>query len=297
MMMTAQMSAVGSSFPMHDPRAVLEELKRTLRSLRAYLWPFGTSMLSIPRPHLASMTMAARMTLSLRAQGLCPMALSGVDMSYSNAMNLGCPHTTLNAAIGVHAGLGTAQFPAFGMSMPQLNLAMTLAALAPLADAPMTLGLPAISDPGFGDAAMDLLSGLGGIPPLPFDISQLLEHLTMISDLSAITEAFGPDAMSPAGIGRVQAMLNYMFGLRLPALPSAALSLQPKLDMLPSMDNVLAGAAVAQNGANTFAASMRFNPSLPVILPFLSVLDALKAMLGHAFGGMPTACSLCRVAA
>ncbi|MEX0309314.1 MAG: hypothetical protein AB3N17_03620 [Tateyamaria sp.] len=298
MSMTAQMSAVGASFPMTDSRALLADLKRTLRSMAMQLMPFISSAQAMPALQLSNMVLAARMTLSLRASGLCPMALSGVDMSFSNSEGLGNPRTTLNTAISSAMSMHAPSIPGFGLPFPKLSLAMYLASLAPLATAPTTLGLPHVSNPNFAAMAMSMLSGLASIPALPFDLNSLLSDLSRLSDLSAIQQAFGPDAMSSAGILRVQNMLNFMGRLRLPSLPAFALSLAPKLDMLPSLDAVRTGAEVARSGAGTFAASMRFNPSLPVILPFLTLLDALKKLLADTLGTMPTAaCPLCQDAA
>ena len=298
MSMTAQMSALGTSFPMTDPRALLADLKQTLRSMSMQLMPFITSAQAMPSLQLSNMVMAARMTLSLRAGGLCPMALSGVDMSFSNSEGLGNPRATLNAAISSATHFSAQPIPAFGLPFPKLNLAMYLASLAPLANAPATLGLPHVSAPNFAAMAMNLLSGLATIPALPLDLNKLIADLTRLSDLSAIQQAFGSDAMSSAGISRVQNMLNFMGRLRLPGLPIAALSLAPKLDILPSMDAVRTGAEVVRSGAGTFAASMRFNPSLPVILPFLSLLDALKQVLADALGTTAgAACPACKCAA
>ena len=298
MNITAQMSALGGSFPLTNPAALIADLKRTLRSMSLHLMPFITSAQAMPSLHLANMVGAARMTLSLRAAGLCPMALSGVDMSFSHGEGLGNPRATFNAAVSAGTGFGGASFPAFGLPFPKLNLAMSLAALAPLATAPQTLGLPAISDPNFAAMAMGLLSGLMSVPAMPLDLSSLISDLTRLADLSAIQQAFGPDAMSAAGVGRVQNMLNFMGRLRLPALPSTAMSLQAKLGILPSMDAVRTGAEVVRSGAASFAASMRFNPGIPVILPFLSLLDALKQVLADALGTVPgAACPACKVAA
>lgn len=226
------------------------------------------------------------------------MALSGVDASFSTAQNLGSPQATFDAAIGAAHSMGSQPFPAFGLPLPKLGLAMHLAALAPLASAPQSLGLPAVSDPNFSAMAMRMIQGLAQIPPFPFDISKLMSDLTMFSDLLAIKQAFGADAMSAEGMLRVQNMLGFFGRLGLPSLPKAAVSLQPKLDMLPSMDTVMTGANVVKTGAATFAMSTRFSPTLPVILPFLSALDALRALLGDAVGTMPHgACSACKMVA
>lgn len=83
-----------------------------------------------------------------------------------------------------------------------------------------SLGLPAVGSTDFADAAMAALARLASIPALPLDLGGLMSHLARLSDLAAIQQAFGVDAMTSAGVSPVQAMLNFMGGLRLPSLPA-----------------------------------------------------------------------------
>ena len=298
MALTARVGAVSGSFPTMNPQALLMELKRTLKSMAVRLMPFNAAAARIPKPQMTNMVMAARLTLGLRAQGLCPMALSQVDMSFSQSQNLGNPTATLKAAIGANARLGATGVPPFALPLSKLNLAMSMAALAPLASLPATSGLPPVSDPNFTSMAMSMLSGLSSLPAMPIDPTALLNDLMRLSDLSAIEQAFGADAMTPAGVLRVQNMLNFVGRLNLPQVPPVALALQPKLDMLPSMDAVMAGAQVAKMNAPTFASALRFTPGLPPILPLLEAINAFRAVLADALGAPPAgACGTCKMVA
>ena len=298
MTMTAQMSSLAAVFPLGDINALIAQLQQMLASLRSFVFPLMSAAAALPKLTMANMVLAARMTLSMRAKGLCPMSLSGLDHSFAASHNLASPTATLNASINASARMGAGAFPRFGMSMPQVNMALSMAALAPLASLPASLGLPAVGSTDFVGAAMSALAGLVSFPTLPLDLSALMSQLASLSDLAAIQQAFGMDAMTSAGVSRVQAMLNFMGTLRLPSLPSLALSLQPKLDMLPTMEAVQTGAQVARLHAPTFSMAMGMTPIRPPVLSALTALNALKAVLADALGVAPgSCCAACRMAA
>lgn len=293
MSLTARMGSVAGMFPLTNMPALMADLRLTLRSLAGFLFPLTAQMQSMPRLHISNMVMAARLTLSMRSLGLCPLALSGLGMSFSDSLNLGDPQATYNEATRFSANM-RASMPRFAIPMPQISLAMSLAALAPLATVPTTLGLPAVSSLNFNAAAMAMLSQLGSIP-LPSPLPDLMADLNRLADMMAINKAFGMDAMTPAGISRVQNMLSFMARLNLPALPLDLSGLQSKLDMLPSLDDVNTGQGVVQSSTASFRSAVSFNPSLPLILPVLEAINALKSMLGEFLGTSPTGpCGSCQ---
>lgn len=296
--MSAQMSSLAALFPLHDINALIAELQQMLASLRAHVLPIMAGAAALPKLAMANMVMAARMTLSMRLKGLCPMSLSGLDHSFAAANNLAPPTATFNAAVNASARMGGAGMPGFGLPLPQLGMAMSLAAVALLASLPASLGLPAVGSTDFAGAAMAALARLASIPALPLDLGDLMSQLARLSDLAAIQQAFGMDAMTSAGVSRVQAMLNFMGGLRLPSLPAAVLALQPKLDMLPTMEAVQTGAQVARLNVSTVSSAMRLSPMRPPILSALMALNALKAVLADALG-VPamSGCAACKMAA
>ena len=196
--------------------------------------------------------------------------------------------------ISASARMGSGAFPRFGLPFGQLSMASSLAALAPLASLPTSLGLPPMTSPNFAAAAMAALTKLMQVPSFPLDLSALTSQLSQLTDLGAIQQAFGMDAMTPAGVSRVQAMLNFMSGLRLSPLPSLVMDLQPKLDMLPTIEAVQTGAQVARLNVSTFASAMQFTPMRPPILSAMMALNALKTVLADMLGMSPTsACILC----
>lgn len=293
MSLTARLGAVAGTFPMMDFKGLMADLRLTLRSLAGFLFPMMARMQSIPSIHIGNMTMAARLTLSMRSLGLCPLALSGLGMSFSESLNLGDPHTTYNEATRF-SGSMKASMPRFAVPMPQMGLAVSLAAMAPLATAPATLGLPPVSSVNFSASAMAMLTQLGSIP-LPSPLPNLMADLSRLSDLMTINKAFGPDAMTPAGVARVQNMLSFMGRLNLPGLPIDLSGLQAKLDMLPSIDAVNTGAEVVQSSSASFKSALSFNPSLPLILPVLEAINALKSVLADFLGTSPTGpCGSCQ---
>ena len=84
--MTAMMAPLAAMFPMDDLNALIAELKQSLASLTEHFQPILSSVARLPKLPMLNMVMAARMTLSLRARGLCPMALSGLDHSFATRM-------------------------------------------------------------------------------------------------------------------------------------------------------------------------------------------------------------------
>lgn len=285
--MMARLSLMAGQFPMTSMSGLLSFLQSALKGLAYQMIPFSAQAMSIPQIQLTNIVGAARLTLALRGLGLCPLALASVDMSFSESLGLGDPHATLNAAISASLSMTGPTIPRFGLSFDQMNLALTMAAYGALADPPPTLGVPPITDPNFSAMAMNALAGLMDFPPISLDPTQLFAELARLSDLAAIQQAFGDDAMTSAGVSRIQMMLNYMMRLSLPPLPSLMLGLQAKLDMLPALDDVLAGMDTAQSGAASFSASMSFNPSLPPIIPLLEAINALQLVLDDAIGPAP----------
>lgn len=299
MTLSAQLSSVAAFFPLDDLNALIAQLQQALNSLSAHLMPLMASAARLPKLPMANMVLAARMTLSLRAKGLCPMALSGLDHSFAARLGLAPSTDVVRGAISASASVGSVGMPGFGLPFEQLTMALSLAGLAPLASPPPSLSLPSVGSSNFANAGMAMLANLARMPTLPLDVSSLLSQLSRLTDLAAIQQAFGMDAMSSAGVTRVQAMLNFMSRLRLPALPSFAMDLQPKLDMLPTMEAVQAGAQVARLNVPTFSTAMGFSPIKPPVLSALSALNALMAALGNMLGELPASggCVACSFAA
>ncbi len=288
------MKLAATGYPVTDPRAMLAQIQQAVVSLAKNVLPQAQSMPKIPAPQMQNMTLAAKMTLALRAQGICPMALAGLDFSHEAKMEVGeagGSRGTCSAALNFAAKLPRITMPPFGLPLPKVNLAKQLALLAPAATAPAALGLPPVTDPNMMKALMSQLAALSTIPVpnLPVSLEDLQAMADQLEDLATIQEAFGPDAMTPAGMARVNAMLNYMARLNVP-VPLEAQALQMQLDALPKIEDVTQGAQAAQSGAMNLAASMSVQPPAVPIAP---TLEALKK-LADSLPGLPLGpCDAC----
>ncbi|WP_428926743.1 hypothetical protein [Marinibacterium sp. SX1] len=277
-------------FPLADPALLIAHLRQVLVSFAAGplsaaapLMAFGAS------PHFARLTDAARITLDLRSQGLCPLALSGVDGQFVLAEQLGEPRAAYGAAIDTALSLAAHPPAPFALSPAQVDLALHFAAMAGLDSAHEPLGLPPLSDPGFPTAAQAMMQALAAVPMPRMSLppQDMLALAGVLEAIATIRQAFGPDALTPAGIGRVNAMLSWATRLHLPALPGPALLVQAQLDMLPPWDDVQAGARAAVDCSATLSASMCAAPPALPVAPALDALGALGAVMEHALGFSP----------
>ncbi|KIC45671.1 hypothetical protein RA28_08105 [Ruegeria sp. ANG-S4] len=288
------MRLVATGYPLTDPRALLAEVQQAVVSMAKNVLPQAQTIPKIPAPQMQNITLAAKMTLALRAQGVCPMALAGLDFSHEAKMELGeagGSRGTCSAALNFAAKLPRITMPPFALPLPKVNLARQLALMAPAATAPAAMGLPAVSDPNLMKTLMSQLAALSTIPipNLPVSLEDLQAMADQLQDLATIQEAFGPDALTPAGIARINAMLSYIARLNIP-VPLEAQSLQMQLDALPKIDDVTQGAQATQSGAMNLAASMSVQPPAVPILP---TLEALKK-LAKSLPGLPLGpCDAC----
>jgi hypothetical protein len=154
--------------------------------------------------------------------------------------------------------------------------------MAAMGEAAQSSGLPPLSSPDFMSALRSQLAMLNAMPmpQLPMPPAALMALAGQLADLDAIHAAFGPDALTPAGIARVNAMLKFFVKLGVP-LPTLAMALNANLEVLPELPDVLKGMETVQTSGASLAASM--NASLTgglTIPPFLSLLESLGALIG-----------------
>ena len=283
--MAAKLALIAPAFPLADPRGLLAHIQQAVLSLVANLLPAARAIPAISPRQLQNLKLAANMTLALRARGICPMALAGLDYSFETELGSSdSSRGTCSTALNFAATLPRLTLPPFALPLPKLQLARHLALMAPAATAPQAMGLPPISDP---QLLKRLLSQLGilstlPLPHLPLPLDELQALLDKLSDLATIKKAFGEDALTPAGIGRINAMLQFIARMKIP-MPLHLQDLQLQLDALPRIDDVSQGAQAAQNGAVNLAASMQVQvPPIP-ILPYLDLLS----QFGTSLPGMP----------
>lgn len=287
MMAMLRLSASAKTFPLTNPKALLAQLTLAIRSLQQFAMPRLQAVAHIPTPALQRMALAARMTLDMRQQGVCPMIIANVDMRAGLTNSVGRAQASVNFA----AKMPTMRIPPFALPGPQLKLAQSLAGLASLGGAAQSMGMPPMSDPNFMGAFRSQMQMLAKMP-MPPKISLLaLQELTgKIADIDVIEEAFGPGAMTPGGISRVNAMLKYFTKLQLP-MPPVALELKEQLDMTPDIADVLKGMETVKSSGAALAmsasASASVSAAIPPIIPVMEALSSFGTMLGKHTGKSP----------
>lgn len=295
MSMMMRLAVVAPMFPLTDVRRLVAEIQQAVTSLMAQVMPQAQALRGIPGPQLQNMALAARMTLALRAQGIYPMALANLDFSFAAQAGVASPQSRMTAALAFAARLPKITVAPFALPLPKVNLALTMAALAPMATAPQAMGLPPAPDPNLARMLMNQLAALSTVPmpPLPLPVDELLALAAKLEDLETIKLAFGEDALTPAGVARVNAMLRFMAQLRIP-IPLPAVALQAKIDALPKIDDIKLGAQAAKGAGMNLAASMTAQvPPVP-ILPLLEALAALSGVLQKALKVPPLGpCDAC----
>lgn len=277
----------GSMFPFAAPDRLIASIRQTLVSFSAGPLSAAGPLMAMKTPEFDRLTAAARMTLSLRAQGFCPLALAGVDQQFVLAEGLDDPRSTYTAVMHTAVDLSAHPQP-FAMSSDQVGLAGQFAAMAEMGTMHDPLGLPPSSDAGFPSAAMELLTDLSSIPMPRMEMSPgaMLELAGVLEATDTIHQAFGSDALTPAGTARVNAMLSYMGHMSLPDA-GAAMAVQSQVDMLPPFDAIQSGAMAARSSGATLAASMTASPPALPMGPALDAMSALGAVMEHALGRSP----------
>ncbi|MEO1495184.1 MAG: hypothetical protein AAFV19_23825 [Pseudomonadota bacterium] len=137
-----RLSEAGILFPLQDPRKLHAAITQASASLEANLAPQMRLLGAQKSPGFDNMAIAARFTLALRAKGLCPTTLTGVDVlvDYAESMD------RVAALEKTAADLVEAEVQPFKLSAGQLSLAQTLAGFASYFDAATSCGLPELSD-------------------------------------------------------------------------------------------------------------------------------------------------------
>ena len=281
MRMTLRARAPGIPLPLALPSGA-GPLVSALAKFRLYarLYPMG-----------ATDRLIAEIRQALRAQGLCPLALAGVDGQFVISENLDDPRSTYASAMRLAVGASAMTPRPFALSPAQAQLAGHFAAMAQLDTLHEPLGLPPLHDPAFPSAATAMINALAQIPAprLPLSPAGMLALAGVMEAIDTIKPAFGDDALTPAGTARVNAMLRYVARLSLPR-PGAAMALQEQLDLLPPFETVEQGAQAARASAAGLAASMVAKvPDIP-LTPVLDALTAVAATMERLFPPGAHAC-------
>ncbi|MEM8739985.1 MAG: hypothetical protein AAGE13_00705 [Pseudomonadota bacterium] len=292
---TMRLSFCATMFPLGNLERLIAGIKQALASFAAGMVPMAVPLRALVTPDWLRLVEAARITLALRGLGLCPLALSGVDGQFVLRDGLDNPRDVYTNGMRLAARLSMGRLPAFALSPAQVQLAAHFAASAHLPSAHESLGLPPVNDPAFPSAAAALLAALSRLPMphLPMSLADMLDLAGILEGLEAIHLAFGEDALTPAGINRINLMLRYCTRLDLPRL-GAGLAVQGQINMLPPFDMIESGATGLNGAAFNIASTMGWQvPDLP-IGPLFDALSALAAVLERLMGQSPFGgCGVC----
>ena len=292
---TLQLSLFARVFPITDPKRLIAAIRQAMASFAQTTLPAARPLLAMVTPDFLRLTDAARITLTLRKQGLCPLALSGVDPQFSLGEGLAEPRETYTGAMHAAVRISSQPIQPFAMTPAQVRLAAHFAGMAGLPMAHEPLNLPPASDPSFPTAAQALIRALSAIPmpPLPLSPDKLLEMAGVLEAIDTIKEAFGQDALEPTGTTRINAMLRYVERLTLPRL-GPAVFLNEQIALLPPFDMVETGAMAARSSSATLAASMTGGVPNLAFAPALDAINALIATMSNALGMNPLGpCTAC----
>lgn len=282
-------------FPMDDINELKDALVDAIEKMEEQLLPHARSMSSIPNPALSDLAQAARITLDLRAQGLCPFeAMEGSQATSKVGAQAGMGISTsaarFRAAMQFSAHMQKIRLPSFGLPPAQLKLAADLAAIN---DA--VKNGPVEQIPDFAHQIRKQIEKLMQVPVPNMRITPaaLMAAAAELADLDTIHEAFGEDAFTPQGQIRINAMFRYWSQIRI-NLPSEAIALNAKLEALPDLSDVLDGARAVNTAGPMLAASMSATLPTPPVLPIMEVLSALAAAMSNALKMSPTTpCNTC----
>ena len=285
----AQLSVAARIMPLSPLDMILAHIQQALESLKAQMGPTLPFYMGLPRVPMMNLVAAARLTLALRAQGICPFALAGLseDVALGEASK-----ARMNSAMHTAASLRLRPGLPFALDPIQLALAHQFAAIANVSETAPAMGLPPVTSPNFMQMLQNMLMGLAKLAMPPIDFSNMLPLAMKLDDIATINEAFGE--MTPAQMSRINAMLRFMARLNIP-MPDLALALSANLANLPPAAAVASGANLYASARPTFNAMMRMQmPRMP-ILPLLMALGVLAALLFKALGLTPAAnCPGCK---
>lgn len=286
-----RLSAAATIFSLQDPPQLLAAVRQAAASLAENLAPQMRSLRAFQSQGLTNMAIAARLTLALRAKGICPTTLTDVDVRSEFAPSA----PRVEAALHTAANLAGARVQPFKLSAPQLALAQQLAGMAFLSDAATISGLPSLNDPRLITSLKAQLEALAAMPVPPLVMPP--EEIALISDLDAILDAFGEDALTPEGVARVNALLNAVAKMKV-RLPAEAVDLSAQLQVTPDLPHVLKGLDAVRNSGAAIAASASTSASTAALVPpilyqmerMAALAEVLEKALGKSAFGLCNAC-------
>ncbi|MEM9050142.1 MAG: hypothetical protein AAGC92_15660 [Pseudomonadota bacterium] len=267
--LAASLNIAGGAFTLDDLPKLEVQMRQTAHSFNSAIWPKLSFLTRINPMPVINLALIARLALQLKALKIDPMNPTGMAPP---------------PAIPAHV-------MAFRLSPPKLAAVKLAIGLPPLFKLAEKMNIP-LGDPVGPSALSNRLGLLAGLTPPKLVVAwpQALKLAMVLEALAKIKEAFGPDAMTPGGQTRIAAMLKTWMRLALP-VPMPALALSEKLALLPKLEDVKAGTALASHPA--LAAMAGFTPPKLAIVPFLNVMVALRAAMGLKLEVPTSDCLIC----
>ena len=280
-----RLGMAGQVFPVMKPKQLASEMTLAIKNMTKFAMPRLRPVMHVPWPQLQRMALAARLTLDMRAKGVCPMVMANVSMTAGYANSGGA----FQAAMSFAANMPKLKVPPIALPLPKIQLAQQLAAMSGVPAASQGLGLPAMHMPNFMPALQSQLQMMAQMPmPMQLPMAELQEMTAKLADIDVIEEAFGPDALTPGGVSRVNAMLKFFTKMRLP-LPVVAMEMKEQLDVLPELEDVTKGMEAVQSSGSSFAtsAAMSTSVAIPPIIPTLESLTTFGNLTAKMTGVSP----------
>ncbi len=257
-------------FAIADPIKLAAQAQIMANSLNGSVAPMLQASMKADISAIMKLAVVAKLMAQLKIAGLDPLA-PGFAASAMAMLQMPAPPKVILPP------------PAH---LPNITLLATLPTLVKLSAA---LNIP-LGDPAAASMISAKLSAMASIKPptLSVKLSVLLKMAAVVSAVATITETFGADAFSPAGMMRVSLMVKAVAAL--PPFPAIDLS---ALDVLPKVDDVIMGADIASKSMISASVAGLKPPSIPITAT-LSASIAMQAALSGAVKIPPLAfCTNC----
>lgn len=274
--LSMMLSLISGNFVLDELPMLEMQMNQAADSLVRNVWPRLGWLTTLKIQPLVNYAIIARLVIDLQALGIDPIAVASFPAEPPSS------------------GFGASFTPA--LTRPQLVMARFLGGLPNLLAMTEALKLPPLGEPGSLSAMENVMMGLASLTPPNLVIPMpILRKLALVLDsLHVINEAFGEDAFSPPVIASVERMLTMWSQFSIPfPIPVGAMQLNNLLLTLPTLEDIKLGESIA--GGSSFAMAMtQFKPPKLAIMPFLSVVMALRGSLQVALDMDPfDMCSLC----
>lgn len=248
----AQLNIAMGMFDLFDLPSLEAQLALGAQSLTTNAWPALQFLASLNLSAVLRLAMIARLQLALDALQI----------------NLGAGMPPPTSSIALNAK--------FALTPPQITLGHMMLGIPVALALSAKLGVP-VTQMGSHFHALAKIKP----PSIGISMPSILKICMALNAIATIKAAFGLDAMTGAGLAKIAATLRLYAALPMPDIPLPPLALAMKLDGLPSLPDLQAGAGAIPPGG--------LHLSLPMIpiLPHLTLMATLAATINLNFPGGP----------